>query len=59
MLASYKMAVATWAEQQDIIYVDKNIKTEYRVTFDQDEHYSVFTLTWNYPFQYKLIDNKW
>jgi hypothetical protein len=59
MLASYQMAVKEWAQHQNIIFKDKHIKTKYRVTFDQDEHYTVFTLTWNWPFEYRLIDNKW
>jgi hypothetical protein len=59
MLAAHKMAVAAWAKKQEIKYVDKNIKFKYRVTFDQDEHYTIFTLTWDWPFEYRLIDIKW
>jgi len=51
--------VARWAKKQGIAYVDKNIKYKYRVTFDQDKHYTVFTLTWNGQFEYKIIDIKW
>jgi hypothetical protein len=58
-LAAYKIAVARWAKKQGIAYIDKNIKYKYRVTFDQDKHYTVFTLTWNGQFEYKIIDIKW
>jgi hypothetical protein len=58
-LAAYKIAVARWAKKQGIAYVDKNIKYKYRVTFDQDKHYTVFTLTWNGQYKYKIIDIKW
>jgi len=59
MLSSYKMAVSTWAREQHIQFKDKDIKYKYRVTFDRDEHYTIFALTWNWPFEYKLIDTKW
>ena len=58
-LAAFKIAVARWAKKQGIVYIDKNIKYKYRVTFDQDKHYTVFTLTWNGQFEYKIIDIKW
>ena len=58
-LAAYKIAISRWAIKQGINYVDKNIKYKYRVTFDRDEHYTIFTLTWNDQFEYKIIDIKW
>lgn len=59
MLEAYRMAMSSWANQQNIHYVDKYIKYWYRVTFDRDEHYTIFRLTWNWPFEYELIDPKW
>jgi hypothetical protein len=58
-LGAYKIAIARWANKQGINYADKNIKYKYRVTFDRDEYYTVFTLTWDSPFEYKIIDIKW
>ena len=58
-LGAYKIAVARWARKQEIKYVDKTIKFKYRITFDRDEHYTIFSLTWDSDFEYKLIDNKW
>jgi hypothetical protein len=58
-LAAYKIAISRWAIKQGINYVDKNIKYKYRVTFDRDEHYTIFTLTWNDQFEYKIIDRTW
>ena len=58
-LGAYKIAVSRWARLQGINYVDKHIKYKYRVTFDRDEYYTIFTLTWDWPFEYKIIDIKW
>lgn len=58
-LGAYRIAVARWAKSQNINYVDKHIKYKYRVTFDRDEHYTIFTLTWDSDFEYKIIDIKW
>ena len=58
-LGAYKIAVARWASRQNIDYADKTIKFRYRVTFDQDEYYTVFALTWDSDFEYNLIDTKW
>lgn len=58
-LTALRIAVARWASAQGIAYAEKNIKYKYRVTFDLDKHYSVFTLTWNSSFEYKIIDIKW
>ena len=58
-LGAIKIAVARWSRSQGINYVDKSIKFKYRVTFDRDEHYTIFTLTWDSPFEYKIIDIKW
>jgi hypothetical protein len=58
-LAAYKSAVACWAIEQGVKFADKNIKYKYRVTFDSDEHYTVFSLTWKSALEYKIIDIKW
>ena len=36
-----------WSERQGIPFNKKIHKWTVRVTFDRDEHYSVFALTWN------------
>ena len=39
--------LATWARKHNIQYREKTIKRNIRVTFDDDEHYTLFALTWN------------
>lgn len=58
-LGAIKIALSRWAKSQGIAYVDKSIKFKYRVTFNHDQHYTVFTLTWDGPFEYKIIDIRW
>jgi len=41
------LALAKWAEKYDIAYTSKIVKYIKRVTFEQDEHYSLFAMTWN------------
>jgi hypothetical protein len=52
MTASHALSIvrkqlAVWAEKYNIPYKQKTIKYTHRVTFDNDEFYTFFTLTWN------------
>ena len=53
----------TWANKYDINYKTKIIKCKLRVTFDLDEYYTLFGLTWvldpKYPSwtDYRLISD--
>jgi hypothetical protein len=38
--------LATWAQKHDVEYKTKTIKYKIRVTFDSDEYYTLFGLTW-------------
>ena len=38
--------LATWANKYDVNYKTKTIKYKIRVTFDLDEYYTLFGLTW-------------
>ena len=38
--------LATWAAKYDIKYKTKTIKYKLRVTFDSDDSYTLFGLTW-------------
>ena len=42
-----KQLIADWADQYQIKYTEKTIKYTYRVAFDDDRHYSLFSLTWS------------
>ena len=41
------LALHEWSDKYNIPYNVKNIKYFKRVTFEQDEHYSFFAMTWN------------
>ena len=36
-----------WSQKYQISYTTKIVKYTKRVTFEQDEHYSLFAMTWN------------
>ena len=36
-----------WSQKYQIPYTTKVVKYIKRVTFEQDEHYSLFAMTWN------------
>jgi hypothetical protein len=36
-----------WSQKYQIPYTTKIVKYIKRVTFEQDEHYSLFAMTWN------------
>ena len=40
-------ALHAWSDRYEIPYNTKIIKYTKRITFDQDEHYSLFAMTWN------------
>jgi PhoPQ-activated pathogenicity-related protein len=43
----FKQEVEKWAERYQVKYTQKTIKYTHRVAFDQDEYYSLFSMTWN------------
>lgn len=44
----------SWSNRYSIQFREKTIKYKYRVTFDQDETYSFWAMTWN-PEQTKIL----
>ena len=44
-----------WSDRYDISYNTKLVKYSKRVTFDHDETYSFFAMTWTGP-DYKLVE---
>ena len=44
-----------WSDQYNIPYNTKTVKWNRRVTFDNDETYSFFAMTWTGP-EYRLVD---
>lgn len=47
-----------WSQKYQIPYTTKIVKFTKRVTFEQDEHYSLFALTWNPERQYHAL-SRW
>ena len=44
----------SWSNRHSTQFREKTIKYKYRVTFDQDETYSFWAMTWN-PEQHKIL----
>lgn len=40
-------ALEVWGKQYQTVYKTKRIKYKKRVTFDSDESYTLFAMTWN------------
>jgi hypothetical protein len=45
-LGTVNKQLATWANRYNVNYKTKTIKYKMRVTFDSDEYYTLFGLTW-------------
>jgi hypothetical protein len=61
VLTLIKLNIVDWATQQQIPYTEKTIKYTHRLAFNQDEHYTIFSMTWNPTpnLEFKIIDRKW
>ena len=46
-LEDIKREVKSWADRYGIRYTYKTIKYHHRVGFDRDEHFTLFSMTWN------------
>jgi hypothetical protein len=53
-IKAIKQLVAAWAEKYQIEYTEKTIKYTHRVAFNDDHHYSLFSLTWSTPAEWPL-----
>ena len=53
-LSSIQEHMLAWGERYGIPYREKTIKYTHRITFDQDESYSFWAMTWN-PKQHKIL----
>jgi hypothetical protein len=56
-----KIEIVDWATRYNIPYTQKTIKYTHRIGFDKNEHFSLFSMTWNSDpdLEFKIIDNKW
>lgn len=49
-------ALHEWSDKYDIPYNTKIVKFTKRITFDKDEHYSLFAMTWNQNQDWAVLD---
>jgi hypothetical protein len=47
-------SMLTWGKRYNILYREKTIKYTHRVTFDHDESYTFWAMSWN-PEQHKIL----
>lgn len=47
-------AMNSWGNRYSTLFREKTIKYKYRVTFDHDESYTFWAITWN-PKQHKVL----
>lgn len=45
-----------WSNRYQIPYTSKIVKYTKRITFEQDEHYSIFAMTWNPGKKYPALE---
>ena len=51
-------ALEAWSQQYQTPYKTKTVKYRKRVTFDSDESYTLFAMTWNTERKYQVL-SKW
>ncbi len=50
--------LVAWSERYQIAYKTKTVKYRKRVTFDSDESYTLFAMTWNTERKFRAL-GKW
>lgn len=57
-LANYLIdqALKAWSSRHQIPYKTKTVKYKKRVTFDSDDSYSLFAMTWNTDRKHAALD---
>lgn len=51
-------ALEVWSQQYQTAYKTKTVKYRKRVTFDSDESYTLFAMTWNTERKFRAL-SKW
>jgi len=54
-LDSLKDLIQHWAQQHDVHYTQKTIKTHHRLAFNRDRDFTLFFMTWSGP-DYQVIN---
>jgi hypothetical protein len=60
VLEFIKVEIVDWATRYHVPYTQKTIKYTHRLGFNNDKHFSLFSMTWNpiIPFQIINIANE-
>jgi hypothetical protein len=54
-----KIAIARWAQKYNISqneYSEKTIKYTHRLGFNREEYFSLFSMTWDQHFEFKIVN---
>lgn len=46
-LEDIKQEIKRWADRHQIVYTQKTIKYTHRLGFNKDDHFTLFSMTWN------------
>jgi len=57
VLKQLKHELLLWSDRYHIKMTQKTVKYIHRVCFDQDDHYSLFAVTWRGP-EFRVIKNR-
>ena len=51
-----KVEIVDWATKYNIPYTQKTIKYTHRLGFNKNEHFSLFSMTWNSKIPFRIIN---
>ena len=51
-----KLDIVDWATRYNIPYTQKTIKYTHRLGFNKNEHFSLFSMTWNSKIPFRIIN---
>jgi len=56
VLEYIKVEIVDWATKYNIPYTQKTIKYTHRLGFNKNEHFSLFSMTWNSKIPFRIIN---
>ena len=60
MLEYLQDLIHKWSTEHQIPYTQKRVKYTHRLAFNQDDHYTVFAMTWkDSKIEWRIVDRKW
>lgn len=55
-LGALKIAISRWATKYQIPYTQKTIKYTHRLGFDHEEYFSLFSMTWDWDYNFRIVN---